>query len=360
MNLANAVEGGRELSQTILYVGGVHKTVTEAMLRELFSSLGAQIQSIKLLYDKNKPGFHYSFIEYADHASAENALRTFNGTILADYPLTISWAFQTQQTKAGESYNLFIGDLSPELNDDALNHAFSQFPSKIQANVMWDMKSGRSRGYGFVSFKDVADAEKALQTMNGEVLAGRAIRLNWAARKQNPNGQNGAPGLNIKGHHNNGSNLLQNGPLGQPGMPPLNGGNLLAANGGAPQLNGQPGQPGAPGSVNGGKQQQLPPQSYEIILRQAPNWQTTVYLGNLAHFTTQNDLIPLLQNFGYIVDFKFHPEKGCAFVGYDSHERAALAIFQLSGFTINGRPLKCGWGKQQNGGPGPMNYMYRR
>lgn len=96
---------------------------------------------------------------------------------------------------------------------------------------------------------------------------------------------------------------------------------------------------------------QMPPQvitsppSYEMVLNQTPNWLTVVYLGNLAEYTTQNDLIPLLQNFGYIVNFKLLSDKNCAFVTYDTHERAALAIVQLSGFTINGRPLKCGWGK---------------
>ena len=91
----------------------------------------------------------------------------------------------------------------------------------------------------------------------------------------------------------------------------------------------------------------MSPQSYDIVLRQTPSWQTTVYLGNIAHFTQQQELIPLLQNFGFIVDFKFHPERGCAFVKYDTHERAALAIIQLAGFNLNGRPLKCGWGKER-------------
>lgn len=103
----------------------------------------------------------------------------------------------------------------------------------------------------------------------------------------------------------------------------------------------------------------MTPQPYELILRQSPSWQTTVYLGNVAHFTQQNDLIPILQNFGYIVDFKFHPEKGCAFVKYDSHERAALAIAQLAGFNVNGRPLKCGWGKARAPAPTPYPNFQR-
>ncbi|GMG20109.1 unnamed protein product [[Candida] boidinii] len=120
-NTVSATDGGRELSQTILYVGGIHKSVTEDMLKELFSSIGSPIQTIKLLYDKNRPGFHYGFIEYDNNASAENALRSLNGSLLANCPLKISWAFQSQQLKAQDAFNLFIGDLSTEINDETLD-----------------------------------------------------------------------------------------------------------------------------------------------------------------------------------------------------------------------------------------------
>ena len=71
---------------------------------------------------------------------------------------------------------IFVGDLSPEVNDEGLRNAFSKFESLKQAHVMWDMQTSRSRGYGFVTFGNQSDAELALQTMNGEWLCGRAIR----------------------------------------------------------------------------------------------------------------------------------------------------------------------------------------
>ncbi|VEU19583.1 DEKNAAC100248 [Brettanomyces naardenensis] len=335
---ASAAQGGRELSKTILYVGSIHKSVSEDVLRDLFSSVGAPTQSIKVLYDKNKPGFNYAFVEYDENSSAENALRALNGTVLANFPLKITWAYRTQQSRNADAYTLFVGDLSPEIDDDSLSAAFTKFPSFTQANVMWDMKTGRSRGYGFVSFQDSQDAEAALQAMNGATLGGRPIRLNWAVhRTQNQNYQGGMP---RNSRHNMGNTMgnNMNSPLGGP------------AGLGAP-TNGMPGSGmdmlagGIPGNAVNARGPIMGPQSYEMVLRQAPNWLCAVYLGNLAHYTQQNDLIPFLQSFGYIVNFKLLPEKGCAFVTYDSHERAALAIVQLNGFTINGRPLKCGWGK---------------
>jgi nucleolysin TIA-1/TIAR len=49
----------------------------------------------------------------------------------------------------------------------------------------------------------------------------------------------------------------------------------------------------------------------------------------------------LFQNFGYVVETRFQADRGFAFVKMDSHENAAMAICQLSGYNVNGRPLKC-------------------
>ncbi|GMM32034.1 Pub1 protein [Martiniozyma asiatica (nom. inval.)] len=302
-NIATVLDGGRELSKTVLYVGNVHADLPEDALSAAFSTPAFPAKSVKLLHDKNRIGFNYAFVEYSNGDHAQAALDQLNGTILADHPLKITWAFQTQQAKGTNNFNLFVGDLSLEVNDDLLSKAFAEFTSVIQANVMWDMKTGRSRGYGFVSFTDKEEAERALATKNGFILGDRPIRLNWASHKQ----QNGF------------TNNKRFNPM--PLSMPLN-------------------------ILNGAQQPILGPQSYDLVVRQSPTWLTVVYLGNLAHYTSQNDLIPLLQNFGYIVNFKLMADKGCAFVTYDTHERAAMAIVQLNGFNINGRPLKCGWGKQ--------------
>ena len=82
-------------------------------------------------------------------------------------------------------------------------------------------------------------------------------------------------------------------------------------------------------------------QSYEMIVAQTPSWQTTCYVGNLTPYTTQNDLVPLFQNFGYVTETRFQSDRGFAFIKMDTHENAANAICQLSGYNVNGRPLKC-------------------
>ncbi|KAI5948973.1 PUB1 [Candida theae] len=372
---ASALEGGRETSNKILYVGNLPKSASEEQISELFS-VSKPIKSIKMLNDKNKLGFNYAFIEFEDNQDADMALSTLNGKLVDDSEIKVNWAYQSatiasNSTPEDPAYNIFVGDLSSEVNDEALKAAFNKFGSFKEAHVMWDMQTSRSRGYGFVTFSRQEDAELALQTMNGEWLGGRAIRCNWAAHKQTNNRDyNNTHGSRPQNRYNhrqyrpyNGKSFhAYNNQFSGNGSQPIAPGLILPelnlSNGSLP-LGSQPIVSSPPNGLNGNGQQArniavMSPQSYDIVLRQTPSWQTTVYLGNIAHVTQQQEMLPLLQNFGYIVDFKFHPEKGCAFVKYDSHERAALAIIQLAGYNLNGRPLKCGWGKER-----PPQYQSR-
>lgn len=92
------------------------------------------------------------------------------------------------------SFSVFVGDLSPEVNDEILRKTFQAFGTLSDARCMWDMTSGKSRGYGFLAFRDRTDAEQAIATMNGEWLGSRAIRVNWANQKNQQAGMPVAPG----------------------------------------------------------------------------------------------------------------------------------------------------------------------
>ncbi|XP_060189866.1 uncharacterized protein LOC132618886 [Lycium barbarum] len=74
-------------------------------------------------------------------------------------------------------YRLFCGDLGNEVNDDVLSKAFSRFPSFNMAKVVRDKRTGKTEGYGFVSFSNPLDLSKALKTMNGKYVGNRPIKL---------------------------------------------------------------------------------------------------------------------------------------------------------------------------------------
>lgn len=75
---------------------------------------------------------------------------------------------------------LFVGGLSWGTTDEGLRQAFEAFGEVSEAKVITERDSGRSRGFGFVTFNADDDAQKALEEMDGKEVDGRAIRVNEA------------------------------------------------------------------------------------------------------------------------------------------------------------------------------------
>jgi hypothetical protein len=67
-------------------------------------------------------------------------------------------------------FRLFVGDLGNEVNDSLLTKSFSQYRSLLRTHVVKDKKTGRSKGYGFVSFGNSDDFVKAMREMNGNLI----------------------------------------------------------------------------------------------------------------------------------------------------------------------------------------------
>ncbi|KAJ3218192.1 RNA-binding protein 42 [Dinochytrium kinnereticum] len=99
------------------------------------------------------------------------------------------WEDPTLNEWDPNDFRLFCGDLGNEVTDDMLFRFFAKFPSLIKAKVVRDKRSSKTKGYGFVSFKDPNDFVKALKEMNGKYIGNRPIKLrksNWDDRNVNP------------------------------------------------------------------------------------------------------------------------------------------------------------------------------
>jgi RNA recognition motif-containing protein len=88
------------------------------------------------------------------------------------------------------SNKLFVGGLSWNTTDEGLREAFSRFGEIIEAKVISDRETGRSRGFGFVTLADSTAAQNAIREMDGSSLDGRNIRVNEAQ----DNGRGGGGG----------------------------------------------------------------------------------------------------------------------------------------------------------------------
>src|SRR6187401_3798992 len=75
---------------------------------------------------------------------------------------------------------LYVGNLPYSFRDSDMEQAFSQFGTVTSAKVMMERDTGRSKGFGFVEMGSPAEAQAAIQGMNGQQNGGRALVVNEA------------------------------------------------------------------------------------------------------------------------------------------------------------------------------------
>ncbi|KAJ1401090.1 RNA-binding domain superfamily [Sesbania bispinosa] len=280
-----------------VYVGNIHTQVTEPLLQEVFAGTGL-VESVKL-FRKEKSS--YGFIHYFDRRSAALAILSLNGRHLFGQPIKVNWAYASgQREDTSGHYNIFVGDLSPEVTDATLFACFSVYPSCSDARVMWDQKTGRSRGFGFVSFRNQQDAQSAINDLTGKWLGSRQIRCNWATK--------GAGGNEEKQNSDTKSVVELTNGSSEDGKE--------TSNSDAPENNPQ---------------------------------YTTVYVGNLGSEVTQLDLHRHFHSLGagVIEEVRVQRDKGFGFVRYSTHAEAALAIQMGNSQSILcGKQIKCSWGSK--------------
>uniref|UniRef100_A0A5B7BQV6 Putative oligouridylate-binding protein 1 isoform X1 n=1 Tax=Davidia involucrata TaxID=16924 RepID=A0A5B7BQV6_DAVIN len=279
-----------------VYVGNIHPQVTDPLLQEVFSSTGP-LEGCKLI---RKDKSSYGFVDYFDRRSAALAIVTLNGRHLFGQPIKVNWAYASSQREdTSGHYNIFVGDLSPEVTDATLFACFSVYPSCSDAKVMWDQKTGRSRGFGFVSFRNQQDAQSSINDLNGKWLGSRQIRCNWATKGAGANDDK--QNLDVKGVVE-----LTNGTSDD---------GQERTDDDAPENNPQ---------------------------------YTTVYVGNLAPEVSSVDLHRHFHALGAgaIEDVRVQRDKGFGFVRYSTHAEAARAIQMGNARILFGKPVKCSWGSK--------------
>ncbi|PWA68688.1 Nucleotide-binding, alpha-beta plait [Artemisia annua] len=94
-------------------------------------------------------------------------------------------------SRRGIASRLYVAGLSFYTTEKALQDAFSQFGQVVEAHVMMDKVSSRSKGFGFVTYASADDAEKAINEMDGKTLHGRVICVELAKPRAPIN--NGVP-----------------------------------------------------------------------------------------------------------------------------------------------------------------------
>lgn len=83
---------------------------------------------------------------------------------------------------------LYVGNLSYDVTERELRDTFAHIGELTDVKLVTDRATGKSKGFGFVEFANVADGRRAIKELDGLELRSRAIRVNQANRRQNSNG----------------------------------------------------------------------------------------------------------------------------------------------------------------------------
>jgi len=185
-----------------MFVKNLPFDTTEDMVRELFPD----VVNVRMptRSDGNIKGF--AFLEFSSEEEVQTLVEDKQGCELDGNTLTLDFVgdrskFGTRRSRGGEGSRpyrssgprektkvLFVKNLSYKLSEDELQDAFDGSSS---ARIATFQDTGRSRGFGFVEFNNIEDAELALDRMQGQELDGREIYVDFASESRDGGGSGG-------------------------------------------------------------------------------------------------------------------------------------------------------------------------
>ncbi|XP_072313350.1 polyadenylate-binding protein 4 isoform X1 [Eucyclogobius newberryi] len=169
-----------------VFIKNLDKSIDNKALYDTFSAFG-NILSCKVVCDENGSK-GYAFVHFETQDAADRAIEKMNGMLLNDRKVFVG-RFKSRKereaelgAKAKEFTNVYIKNFGDEMDDDKLKELFDKYGKTLSVKVMTD-PSGKSRGFGFVSYEKHEDANKAVEDMNGTELNGKTVFVGRAQKK---------------------------------------------------------------------------------------------------------------------------------------------------------------------------------
>ncbi|XP_041932997.1 polyadenylate-binding protein 1b [Alosa pseudoharengus] len=169
-----------------IFIKNLDKSIDNKALYDTFSAFG-NILSCKVVCDENGSK-GYGFVHFETQEAAERAIEKMNGMLLNDRKVFVG-RFKSRKereaelgARAKEFTNVYIKNFGEDMDDEKLREIFSKYGNSMSIRVMTD-DSGKSRGFGFVSFERHEDAQRAVDEMNGKEMNGKLIYVGRAQKK---------------------------------------------------------------------------------------------------------------------------------------------------------------------------------
>ncbi|XP_030533952.1 28 kDa ribonucleoprotein, chloroplastic-like [Rhodamnia argentea] len=172
---------------TKLYFGNLPYNVDSAQLAGIIQDYGSP-ELVEVLYDRNTGRSRgFAFVTMSSIEDCNAVIENLDGSEYMGRTLRVNFSDKPKPKEPlypETDYKLFVGNLSWSVTSESLEKAFQEYGNVVGARVLYDGETGRSRGYGFVSYSTKAEMETALESLNGVELEGRAIRVSLAEGKR--------------------------------------------------------------------------------------------------------------------------------------------------------------------------------
>ncbi|KAK7345559.1 hypothetical protein VNO77_16164 [Canavalia gladiata] len=176
-----------------LFVGNLPFTVDSAQLAQLFESAG-NVEMVEVIYDKTTGRSRgFGFVTMSSVEEVEAAAQQFNGYQMEGRPLRVNSGppparsensrFRGSSRGSGPSdgeNRVHVGNLAWGVDNFALESLFREQGKVLEAKVIYDKESGKSRGFGFVTYSSPEEVSSAIESLDGADLNGRSIRVSIA------------------------------------------------------------------------------------------------------------------------------------------------------------------------------------
>ncbi|CAI5982924.1 unnamed protein product [Closterium sp. NIES-64] len=184
---------------TKIYVGNLPFNVDSESLAEIFQEAGV-VELVEVIYDRDSGRSRgFGFVTMSTPEEAQSAIEKFDGSELGGRMLKVNMPVPRGERERGarnerprgdrprfggnQGNKLYVGNLSWGMDDMALEDLFAEFGKVLEAKVVLDRDSGRSRGFGFVTLSSDAEVQEAISNLDGADVDGRQLRVNVAAPK---------------------------------------------------------------------------------------------------------------------------------------------------------------------------------
>ncbi|KAF3449426.1 hypothetical protein FNV43_RR10154 [Rhamnella rubrinervis] len=184
-------------------------SLTVVDIKNLFGECGT-VTDVEIIKHQNGRSRGFAFVTMASPEEAQAVIDKFHSYEVSGRSIRIEFAKRFKKPsppnspgpQPGETrHKLYVSNLGWKVRSSHLREFFSANFKPVAARVVFDAPSGRSAGYGFVSFATKEEAEEAISTLDGKELMGRPLRLkfseknvdNYGSQKEEPDDSEGQP-----------------------------------------------------------------------------------------------------------------------------------------------------------------------